>query len=959
MPDFLLNDKQLIMKKALIVLFFLLPHWYGWAKESINPSIAPALFRYNDQITVTYDVTGTPLASLSSAWIWVWIPGKSIDAKYNVNPASADQAKTDNAKFIKTIVDGKTLFTITFTPSAFFEGNISTETKLGILLKGNDWGNGQTTDFIANFWDGSFQIKLTAPTQQPLFVSNGVEISIEAETPLAADYTLFVNDILIDTRNSVMNYTYTYTVTETSGYATVKLVAVNGANSDDISFQYLISTNSAIGPRPTGIIPGINYTSSDHTKVTLCLWAPGKSSVYVRGDFSNWQVLPGNLMTKDGEYFWIEISGLTQGIEYGFQYLIDEVIYTADPYADKILDPDDQFIPPAVYPNLKAFPQEALNDKWYFNRVAVFQTGQAPYTWQVENFEKPAKESLVVYELLVRDFFADGQRSYQNLIDTVNYFERLGITAIELMPIMEFNGNDSWGYNPAFMFAPDKYYGTKNKFKEFVDVCHQHGIAVILDIAMNHHDIPNPYILMDFDFGTLKPTANNKWFNTDARHPFNVFYDMNHESPYTKAYLDTVNYYWLNEYKVDGFRFDLSKGFTQTNNPNNVDAWSAYDASRIAILKRMADKIWTHTPEAYLILEHLAVNTEEKELAEYRAGEGKGMLLWGNLNNAYAQSAMGYAENSDIGWIYHTSRGWTTPHVVGYMESHDEERLMYKNLQFGNAAAAYNVKTLTTALKRIEAASTIFYTIPGPKMLWQFGELGYDYSINHCPDGSNNSDCRVSAKPVAWGYRDDSRRYGLYEHIGDLIRLRKTYDVFTIGTATLAGGNNLVKQLTLKNNPYTDVPANASEMNAVVVVNFDVITKDVSVSFPHTGNWFDYYDGGNPIAVLAPTQSIALQPGGYRLLTDVYLPESPIITAVESEKSLPIYPYPNPSDGLFTIDIIDGRVRDWSVINAQGEEQKCFMDGNTVDIRHLSSGLYILKVTDQRGRESIKKLIKK
>ena len=70
--------------------------------------------------------------------------------------------------------------------------------------------------------------------------------------------------------------------------------------------------------------------------------------------------------------------------------------------------------------------------------------------------------------------------------------------------------------------------------------------------------------------------------------------------PIPIAYLDTVNYYWLNEYKVDGFRFDLSKGFTQTNNPNNVDAWSAYDASRIAILKKMADEIWAHTPEAYV-----------------------------------------------------------------------------------------------------------------------------------------------------------------------------------------------------------------------------------------------------------------------------------------------------------------------------------------------------------------------
>ena len=99
---------------------------------------------------------------------------------------------------------------------------------------------------------------------------------------------------------------------------------------------------------------------------------------------------------------------------------------------------------------------------------------------------------------------------------------------------------------------------------------------------------------------------------------------MNHESLYTKRYVNTVNHYWLNEYRIDGLRFDLSKGFTQRNNPENVGAWSLYDASRIAILKRMADRIWEHTPDAYIILEHLSDNSEEKELAEYRSASDPG-----------------------------------------------------------------------------------------------------------------------------------------------------------------------------------------------------------------------------------------------------------------------------------------------------------------------------------------------
>ncbi|MEJ0030023.1 MAG: alpha-amylase family glycosyl hydrolase [Bacteroidota bacterium] len=297
------------------------------------------------------------------------------------------------------------------------------------------------------------------------------------------------------------------------------------------------------------------------------------------------------------------------------------------------------------------YPSAALKSQWYFNRASVLQTGQTPYNWQAANYQKPAKHQLVIYELLIRDFFDSNNRNYKMLTDTLSYLKRLGVNAIELMPVTEFNGNDSWGYNPTFMFAPDKYYGTKNDLKKFVDTCHENDIAVILDIVMNHQDIPNSYAMMDFDFGAFKPTPNNKWFNVNATHPFSVFNDLNHESSYTKAYLDTVNYYWLSEYKVDGFRYDLSKGFTQKNNPTDVNAWSAYDASRIAILKRMSDKIWSSFPDAYVILEHFAANDEEKELAEYRADEGKGMMPWANLNGPFNQNTMGYSENSDISSI--------------------------------------------------------------------------------------------------------------------------------------------------------------------------------------------------------------------------------------------------------------------------------------------------------------------
>src|SRR6185436_18836789 len=210
-----------------------------------------------------------------------------------------------------------------------------------------------------------------------------------------------------------------------------------------------------------------------NTSATLVLYAPNKTSVVVIGDFTNWATNCAYQMkrTPDGNYYWLTLTGLTPGTEYAYQYLIDNNIRTADPYTQKVLDPDnDQYINAVTYPNLKPYPAGATGI------VSILQTAEPQYTWQVPSFTKPDKRNLMIYELLIRDFSAE--HSYQSLIDSFRYLKNTGINAIELMPVNAFDGNESWGYNPDFYFAPDKYYGPKNKLKEFVDVCHLNGIAV-------------------------------------------------------------------------------------------------------------------------------------------------------------------------------------------------------------------------------------------------------------------------------------------------------------------------------------------------------------------------------------------------------------------------------------------------------------------------------------------------
>jgi 1,4-alpha-glucan branching enzyme len=542
---------------------------------------------------------------------------------------------------------------------------------------------------------------------------------------------------------------------------------------------------------PPGIQDGINIITDD--EVILALFAPYKDFVYVIGDFNDWLVDSSYFMnryyvTEDSVMYWLQIDGLDPSSEYAFQYLIDGELRIADPYTHKILDPaNDPYITADIYPDLKAYPVGKTAEI-----VGTFQTDIPQYVCQAENYTRPDKKNLVIYELLIRDFIA--RHDYRTLNDTLNYLANLGINAIELMPVSEFEGNSSWGYNPSFHLALDKYYGTPDDFKRFVDECHARGIAVIIDMVLNHVYGQSPLVRMYWNSAEGRPAANSPWFNEVSPNPVYAWgYDFNHESKDTKAYVDRVNAYWLNEYHIDGFRFDFTKGFTNTPGDG-----SGYDASRISILERMANEIRKVDKDAYIILEHFANNEEEKYLADYE------LLLWGNANWNYGQSAMGYTDQSDFSWGFYKNRSWTKPGLITYMESHDEERLMYKNLTWGNAAGSYDIQEVNTALNRMKLVNAFFLTLPGPKMIWQFGELGYDISIDN--------PCRVCEKPILWNYNQDLSRRNLYKTIAALLKLRRESDVFTSSQTNVhMSVNSDGKRIILTGSP-----------NVVIIGNFGV-----------------------------------------------------------------------------------------------------------------------------------------
>jgi pullulanase/glycogen debranching enzyme len=458
---------------------------------------------------------------------------------------------------------------------------------------------------------------------------------------------------------------------------------------------------AAILPLPAGVKDGINY-NSDNTSVTLVLHAPGKTKVVIIGDFNNWTQSTSYTMNKtpDGLKFWLTVSSLTPGTEYSFQYVVDNTIKIADPYSEKILDQgNDPYINDVagftVYPNLKAYPTGKTT-----GYVSVIQTAKPVFNWTSSSYTRPAQNKLLVYELLVRDFVAT--HSWKTLKDTLNYLQNLGINAIELMPFNEFDGNNSWGYNPNFYTAPDKYYGTDADLKAFIDECHKRNIAVIQDIVFNHAWGSCPLVQLYWDAANNRPAANNPWFNQTAPHPYGFGNDFNFSSTATRYYFQRILEYWLTEYKIDGFRFDLSKGFTNKYTGSDVAAWGAYDAERVANIKWLADIVWNKAATGYVVLEHLGDWGEENEFMNYK----QGMMPWHRLDTKFNEATMGWGGcGQDISEVYYKhNNNFSRPLRMGNLESHDEERLMYKNNTYGKSVTGYDVKNVATGLSRMQAA---------------------------------------------------------------------------------------------------------------------------------------------------------------------------------------------------------------------------------------------------------------
>jgi 1,4-alpha-glucan branching enzyme len=935
--------QKVLFFSALVFSFFALQ-----VKAQILTS-TPAFPTQTDQITVFYDATSgngdlsgyTPIYAHTGV-----ITNNSIgpnDWQHTVgNWGTAD------ASVLMTPM-GNNIHKIVITPSTFYNLNVGeTVSKMTFVFRnaaGTVVGrNADGSDIYLNVYTAGFNASFSLPSMESQIVNANQVVPVTANSSLASDISISVNGSQVASGTGVTSLNYNFSQAAAGEY-NITMTAVNGGTTITDEKVIIILPSLNVAAAPAGTIDGINITSN--SGVRLQLYAPNKSFVFVIGDFNNWQLDLSYLMnrTPDGNTYWLDIPNLSPGTEYRFQYYVNmEGMRVADVYADKILDGwNDGWIPETTYPNLIDYPSGLTSEP-----VSVFRTDPPAFNWTDQSFVRPAKTKLVVYELLVRDFLED--RTYASLTDSLDYLETLGVTAIQLMPINEFEGNDSWGYNPSFYFAPDKAYGTAEALKTFVNEAHNRGIAVIMDIALNHSFGQNPMVRMYFDASVGQygqPTASNPWFNPTPKHDFNVGYDFNHESLQTKNFTKRVIAYWMQNYHIDGYRFDLSKGFTQNNTLGNIGAWGAYDQSRINILTDYYNHMQTVEPGSYGILEHFADNSEETVLSN------NGMMLWGNLNGQYMEASMGYSSN--LSWGSYQNRGWNNAHLVTYAESHDEERMMYKDLQYGASSGSYNITNLNTALKRQELAHCLLIPIPGPKMIWQFGELGYDYSIGTCSDGVtvDLANCKTSAKPVRWDYWDNQNRKHLYKVTAALNNLKKNEPVFSTTNFNIDLGG-FGKRIHLN-----------GTNNAVVVGNFQTTSLNMIPGFQHTGTWYDYFTG-NSFQVNDLGATFFYEPGEYHVYTDYQLAIPDLNTSLSEVMSFAkstFMIWPNPSSHSVNLAYsmsqaakvqivlrdLTGRVV--TSFNTQGVSGINQSEWNLAE-ENIAAGSYVISVETEGRRES-------
>lgn len=841
------------MKKFLFLLLSAIGFSFGMKAQIVTTQ--PAIVQQSSApITVTFhaDRGNKALAGLAQ--------NVAVYAHTGVILEGSDQwtnapAWLDNSAKYKLTYIGPDTYTLTIPDINTYYGLTSGQkvSKLAFVFR-NATGTkeGKTAsggDIFIDVAAEGFGIELTSSAEGNV-IDKSTEVTLILNSTAPATLSIYKNSTSSTPLTSSSNATsISYTVNiDDEGTTNFIGVGNDGTTTRTSQLSFFV-TPAPVSENYPGGVPKMGPVENPDGSVTFCIGAPGKKSVQLIGGWNDYAFTAAQTMKyqdyQGNRYFWTTVPGLKTGKDYPYYFLVDNSVAVGDPYARLVLDPwNDKYIPASVFPDMPEYPS-ALVDQV---PLAVYNSAaSSAYRWQNDNFKRPEQSDLIIYELLVRDFTgtenkANAEGTLAGVREKLDYLQQLGVNAIEFLPIMEFNGNNSWGYNTNFYFAPDKAYGTPDDYKALFDEIHGRGMAVILDIVFNQTDGLHPWYQM-------YPIASNPFYNGAAPHAYSVLNDWNQDNPLVQQQFKDALQYWLKEYHVDGFRFDLVKGlgsnqsYGATYNATN-NTWSgvtdaktnAYNASRVARMKELHDAMRLVDPDAYFINENLAGAEEENQMAQ------DGETNWANINDAAAQFVMGYSSDSNLNRFYAPLDSRTWGSTVSYAESHDEERIAYKVKQYG-ATGIKNNSTMT--MRRLGSLAAMMLMTPGSHMIWQFEELGADQTTKNA-DGGNNTD----PKKVVWNLLNRANNAGLMQSYRELCWLKRDNpDLFKEGVATTvtcnstnwAGGrfitlNNGKSALYLVVNPNVSATATLTLQGVSANADLQLMSASYGVTPTRNGN---------------------------------------------------------------------------------------------------------------------------
>lgn len=518
--------------------------------------------------------------------------------------------------------------------------------------------------------------------------------------------------------------------------------------------------------------------------IEFSLFAPYNNAAALVGSFSDWEAIAMK-KGKDG-YFraQVELEDGTHHYKYRIQskswfFEPDQWVEINDPYATDIDDSTQNCIV----------------------RVKDGQRIIDTYVWQHDDKPLPADHELVIYEMHVGDFSGGEddpyeRGKYRHVLEKLDYLCDLGINAIELMPVKEYPGDHSWGYNPRYFFASESSYGTTEGLKRLVDECHARGIRVLMDGVYNHSEMECPLTQIDHDY----------WYHHEPRDPENNWgpefnyehYDEALETYPARRFIGEVVRFWINEYHIDGIRYDAARQIanydfmhwivqetkkTAGTKPFYNIAEHIPDTPEITNVDGPMDGCW-HETFYHCILSHICGETFDLEALE------------------------AVLEPKRRGYMGVTN-------VVNYLTSHDHNHLMAE-------LADRNIFD-EAAFKRAKLGAALLMTAVGIPMIWMGEEFGeYKHKT-------------IEQAKIEWALLKNDLNCGLFDYYKGLIALRKGNHALYTDNINFFHENVDAKVLAY-------VRWNDEGSRVVVVANFsDQFLAGYTVpEFPENGVWHEW-----------------------------------------------------------------------------------------------------------------------